>query len=431
MSASVWKRNSLGKIGNFSNGVNKPKEAFGHGTKFVNISDVFLPSLKIRDLDKVEISDNEKSFYGLKKDDLLFVRSSVKPDGVGYNTIFEDSNEDIVFCGFVIRFRKSSYEIDAHFLNFLLRSPEYRKQIISFSTVSANTNINQVSLKRIEIEYPQDIKEQKHISDILSTCDTVIQNTQKTIDKYKAIKQGMMQDLFTRGLTKDGKLRPSYKEASELYKESELGMIPKEWEVKALNEIYSKVTNAFVGTATPYYVESGHFYLESNNVKNGFINFNNKIFINDYFYEKQKNNLLHTGDLVMVQSGHVGHTAVIPEELNNTAAHAVIIIANPKIDASPYFYNYYFFSENAINMISKVTKGNTIKHILSSEMKNFKVCYPKMEEQLAIAKRLSSIDSTIQKEETILAKYKKIKTGLMARLLTPPEDAEIIDETGE
>ena len=201
MSASVWKRNSLGKIGNFSNGVNKPKEAFGHGTKFVNISDVFLPSLKIRDLDKVEISDNEKSFYGLKKDDLLFVRSSVKPDGVGYNTIFEDSNEDIVFCGFVIRFRKSSYEIDAHFLNFLLRSPEYRKQIISFSTVSANTNINQVSLKRIEIEYPQDIKEQKHISDILSTCDTVIQRTQKTIDKYRAIKQSMMQDLFTRGLT--------------------------------------------------------------------------------------------------------------------------------------------------------------------------------------------------------------------------------------
>ena len=95
MSASVWKRNLLGKIGNFSNGVNKPKEAFGYGTKFVNISDVFLPSLEIRNLDKVEISDNEKSFYSLKKDDVLFVRSSVKPDGVGYNTIFEGSNEDI------------------------------------------------------------------------------------------------------------------------------------------------------------------------------------------------------------------------------------------------------------------------------------------------------------------------------------------------
>ena len=52
-------------------------------------------------------------------------------------------------------------------------------------------------------------------------------------------------------------------------------------------------------------------------------------------------------------------------------------------------------------------------------------------EQIEIAKRLSSIDTTIQKEEAVLEKYKNIKTGLMARLLTPPEDAEIIDETGE
>ena len=37
----------------------------------------------------------------------------------------------------------------------------------------------------------------------------------------------------------------------------------------------------------------------------------------------------------------------------------------------------------------------------------------------------------IQKEEAVLEKYKNIKIGLMARLLTPPEDAEIIDETGE
>lgn len=300
-----------------------------------------------------------------------------------------------------------------------------------YSTGSTFDSVNASILQKAIVYLPKEISEQKHISDILSACDTVIQNTQKTIEKYKAIKQGMMQDLFTRGLTKDGKLRPSYEEAPDLYKQSELGMIPKEWEVKELNEVYAKVTNAFVGTATPYYVESGHFYLESNNVKNGAINFNNKIFINDYFYEKQRNNWLHTGDLVMVQSGHVGHTAVIPEYLNNTAAHAVIIIANSKIEASPYFYNYYFLSENAVNMISKITKGNTIKHILSSEMKNFKINYPQIDEQIAIAKRLSSIDSTIQKEEAILAKYKNIKTGLMARLLTPPEDAQIIDETEE
>ena len=64
-------------------------------------------------------------------------------------------------------------------------------------------------------------------------------------------------------------------------------------------------------------------------------------------------------------------------------------------------------------------------------MEKVKVSYPLKDEQIAIAKRLSSIDSTIQKEEAVLEKYKNIKIGLMARLLTPPEDAEIIDETGE
>ena len=82
-------------------------------------------------------------------------------------------------------------------------------------------------------------------------------------------------------------------------------------------------------------------------------------------------------------------------------------------------------------MISKITKGNTIKHILSSEMRSFKVAYPKIEEQTAIAARLSSIDTAIQKEEALLAKYKKIKNALMNDLLVPPEGATIIDETGE
>ena len=53
------------------------------------------------------------------------------------------------------------------------------------------------------------------------------------------------------------------------------------WEQCKLSDIYQNIGNAFVGTATPYYVENGHFYLESNNIKEGFINHNTEIFIND------------------------------------------------------------------------------------------------------------------------------------------------------
>lgn len=142
-----------------------------------------------------------------------------------------------------------------------------------------------------------------------------------------------------------------------------------EWYVEKLKNIFGTIRNAFVGTATPYYVEGGNFYLESNNVKNGQINYNSQIFINDEFYEKQRDKWLKTNDIVMVQSGHVGHTAVIPEELNNTAAHALIVFTDYKEEVNPHFLNYQFQSNSKRKELDLISTGNTIKHILASEKK--------------------------------------------------------------
>ena len=169
----------------------------------------------------------------------------------------------------------------------------------------------------------------------------------------------------------------------------------KDWEQRKLGEIYGSIGNAFVGTATPYYAEHGHFYLESNNVKDGQINHNAEIFINDEFYEKQKDKWLHTGDMVMVQSGHVGHAAVIPEELDNTAAHALIMFRNPKEEIEPYFLNYEYQTDKAKKQIENITTGNTIKHILASDMQEFVVDIPKYEEQKVIASYFCKLDHLI------------------------------------
>lgn len=162
-----------------------------------------------------------------------------------------------------------------------------------------------------------------------------------------------------------------------------------------MSDIYDSIGNAFVGTATPYYAEQGHFYLESNNVKDGQINHNSEIFINDEFYEKQKDKWLHTGDMVMVQSGHVGHAAVIPEELDNTAAHALIMFRNPKEEIEPYFLNYEYQTDKAKKKIENITTGNTVKHILASDMQEFVVDVPNYEEQKVIASYFRNIDNLI------------------------------------
>lgn len=193
------------------------------------------------------------------------------------------------------------------------------------------------------------------------------------------------------------------------------------WEQRKLEDIYGSIGNAFVGTATPYYAEQGHFYLESNNVKDGQINHNSEIFINDEFYEKQKDKWLHTGDMVMVQSGHVGHAAVIPEELDNTAAHALIMFRNPKEEIEPYFLNYEYQTDKAKKKIENITTGNTIKHILASDMQEFVVDVPKYEEQKVIAGYFCNLDNLITLHQRKADNLKNLKKYMLQNMFVQGE----------
>ena len=248
------------------------------------------------------------------------------------------------------------------------------------------------------------VDEQKKIAEILSCCDRVIELKQQFIAELQRLKSGFLQAMFpAKGYSEPVIRFPEFSDA---------------WEQRKLGDIYGSIGNAFVGTATPYYAEQGHFYLESNNVKDGQINHNSEIFINDEFYEKQKDKWVHTGDMVMVQSGHVGHAAVIPEELDNTAAHALIMFRNPKEEIEPYFLNYEYQTDKTKRKIENITTGNTIKHILASDMQDFIVDVPKYEEQKEIAGYFRSLDHLITLHQRELEETKKKKKSLAKLLLT-------------
>ncbi len=247
-----------------------------------------------------------------------------------------------------------------------------------------------------EVPYPP-LAEQERIAEILIQCDRVIEVKEQKLDELKQLKKEFLRKMFPAKGCDTPEIRfPGFTGA---------------WEQRKLGEIYGLIGNAFVGTATPYYVEQGHFYLESNNVKDGQINHNSEIFINDEFYEKQKDKWLHTGDMVMVQSGHVGHAAVIPEVLDNTAAHALIMFRNPKEKIEPYFLNFEYQTNKSKKKIENITTGNTIKHILASDMQEFEVDVPKYEEQKAIAEYFANLDNLITLHQRELEETKTYKTA--------------------
>lgn len=92
------------------------------------------------------------------------------------------------------------------------------------------------------------LTEQRHIAQILDTLDTQIHKTEALIAKLEKVKEGLLHDLLTRGIDDNGRLRPSPKQAPELYKESPLGLIPREWDISSAGAEFEITSGVTLGT---------------------------------------------------------------------------------------------------------------------------------------------------------------------------------------
>ena len=291
----------------------------------------------------------------------------------------------------------TSEKLDSEFLYNII-SKEGLYKIADTSTIP---QINNKHIEPYEVTIPS-LDEQRRIGAYFRSLDHLITLHQRKYNKLVDVKKSMLEKMFP----KNGEKKP----------EIRFGGFTDDWEQRKLSEIYASIGNAFVGTATPYYVEQGHFYLESNNIKDGQINHNSEVFINDEFYERQKEKWLHTGDMVMVQSGHVGHAAVIPEELDNSAAHALIMFREPKEKIEPYFLNYQYQTNKIKKKIDGITTGNTIKHILASDMQEFVVDLPDYNEQKQIGDYFRNLDNLITLHQREVEKLKNNKKSMLEKM---------------
>ena len=95
-----WEQRKLGELGSLKNGMNFSKEAMGHGFPFINLQNIF--GNNVIDVNKLELADaTEKQLleYSLLKGDVLFVRSSVKLEGVGEAALVPETLENTTYSG--------------------------------------------------------------------------------------------------------------------------------------------------------------------------------------------------------------------------------------------------------------------------------------------------------------------------------------------
>ena len=192
-----WEIIKLSELCTLTNGISKGKDYFGHGNRMVNLQDVFSLNWLTdnSEFDLVEVTPKELEEKRIIKGDVLFIRSSVKPSGVGLPCVIATEMKDTVFSGFIIRARFFQERLDIGYKRYCFLEEDFRNAIMKKCSVSANTNINQENLENIGVKTPC-LEEQQKIADFLSAYDEAISYAKQELDKWKELKKGLLQQMF-------------------------------------------------------------------------------------------------------------------------------------------------------------------------------------------------------------------------------------------
>lgn len=315
-------------------------------------------------------------------------------------------------------------DIDPQFIFCILT---YLGPTILRRVVKAGTTVESVDIPaflKLEITTPPFL-EQCKIARILTTLDNLIERTETLIAKYQAIKQGMMHDLFTRGVDENRQLRPPQAEAPDLYKQSELGWIPKEWEVASAERLCHEITKG--STPSDLFAEDGPGRIP-------FIRVQNLSFDGTLLFDTEKSFILSSvhdttlirskvfpGDILMNLVGPpMGKVSLVPDAHSEWNINQAIAIFRTLDVTFRQFLLLHLLSRRAFAWFLSRAKRTSGQQNLTLEMcKQLPVPIPQnRSERDQITSRFCLMDQTLVAEWTILRKLRALKTGLMQDLLT-------------
>lgn len=404
------------------------------GINWIKIGDVKPNDKYIRKTEEKIIPEGKSRSREVKKGD--FILSNSMSFGRPYILAIDGCIHD----GW-LTIQKYAETFDKEFLYYLLGSDEVFNQYVQMAAGSSVQNLNKDKVADLQLKIPP-LPEQQRIAKALSDVDALISTTEKLIQKKKNIKQGAMQNLLTgkkrlpgfgnkqtdlfvpNGThTKEVKdVSPEQIRLSAKMKQTELGEIPEDWEVKNINkECTIKARIGWQGLKSTEYLDSGDYILiTGTDFDSGFINWKSCSYVTKWRFDQDKNIQIKQGDVLITKDGTIGKVAFLNEiPMQGTLNSGVFVIRpkNPdKMDSvflSLIFKSFWFDS-----FLEQITSGSTIVHLYQKDFVKFNFPLPSKEEQTAIANVLSSMDKEIETLNTKLEKYRNLKTAMMQQLLT-------------
>lgn len=316
----------------------------------------------------------------------------------------------------------------AHSASFILQyflSPDGQRRLKDLMSGNAITRLTLQKIKAFETPVPP-TPEQRKIARILTTVDNLIEKTEALIAKYQAIKQGMMHDLFTRGVDEHGHLRPPYEQAPELYKQSELGWIPKEWEVKSTLEVAARSQGST--TIGPFgsnlvasdYRTEGVPVVFVRDVKADRFEWSSNVYVDIHKFQQLNAHTVRSGDILSTKMGLPPCISCIyPHSMTDGVITADIIRLRPDSREVDARWLVKALNTDAVQrQVQAITAGVTRPKVTLADFRGLLLSCPPLNEQRLIADRVEHLSLIIETECERLEKTTVTKTGLMQDLLT-------------
>lgn len=308
----------------------------------------------------------------------------------------------------------------SRFLSYLLQSHLVQSQLEAASHGQTMAVLNARNLKRVSFLLPP-LPEQRKIARILTIVDRLIEKTEALIAKYQAIKQGMMHDLFTRGVDEHGHLRPPYSEAPELYQASALGWIPKGW---GIDEIGALGNVALGRQRAPKYETGPNLcpYLRVINISDDRLDIRDvkSMHFSDADYARYR---LEDGDILvtegdLVSALNVGRSVVYHGEVPRCCYQNTLIRFRPFESSYSDYFHFSFCHLRQTGKFAAVTAATTVHHLSSARIKTVRLAVAPPAERPRLTLPIRKLEHMIGFELEYRSKLVTKKSGLMQDLLT-------------
>ena len=301
------------------------------------------------------------------------------------------------FCSIIKVNEKNSRQ----FVRQLLKSDEYTKQVEFSLAGSAINNLKDSDVENYVFTVPPSSEREK-IASILTSVDEVIENTQKQIDKLQDLKKATMNELLTKGI------------GHTEFKDSELGRIPKSWEVVELGNSVKKPICYGI-------VQVGDF--DSNGVKVIAIKYLGKINASHLhrskktIEEKYKRSRVTSGDLLISIKGTIGRIDIVPDDFVGNISRDIARISLSS-DHIPDVIQAYLESSVGKTNIAQTTVGTTRAELSIGRLVELKIPKIPLNEQVIIKQIYDSFNIEIATKFKKLSQTQSLKKSLMQDLLT-------------